>query len=46
MTGIICIDKDKDITSFKAVAKVRGITGEKKRDILEHWTLWQQVFCL
>ena len=30
MTGIICIDKDKDITSFKAVATVRGITGEKK----------------
>ena len=30
MTGIICIDKGKDITSFKAVAKVRGITGEKK----------------
>lgn len=30
MTGIICIDKDKDITSFGVVAKVRGITREKK----------------
>ncbi|MGN1201816.1 MAG: tRNA pseudouridine(55) synthase TruB [Eubacterium sp.] len=30
MTGIICINKDKDITSFGVVAKVRGITGEKK----------------
>ncbi len=30
MTGIICIDKDKDITSFGVVAKVRGILGEKK----------------
>jgi tRNA pseudouridine55 synthase len=30
MTGIICINKDKDITSFGAVAKVRGITKEKK----------------
>ena len=30
MTGIICINKDKDITSFGVVAKVRGILGEKK----------------
>lgn len=30
MTGIICINKDKDITSFGAVSKVRGITKEKK----------------
>ncbi len=30
MTGIICINKGKDITSFGVVAKVRGITKEKK----------------
>lgn len=30
MTGIIPIDKPKDITSFGVVAKMRGITGEKK----------------
>lgn len=30
MTGIICINKEKDITSFGVCAKVRGITGEKK----------------
>ncbi|MBR7060860.1 MAG: tRNA pseudouridine(55) synthase TruB [Eubacterium sp.] len=30
MNGIICIDKDEDITSFGVVAKVRGILGEKK----------------
>lgn len=30
MTGIICINKHKDITSFGVVAKVRGITGERK----------------
>ena len=30
MTGIICIDKEKDITSFGVVAKVRGILKEKK----------------
>lgn len=30
MTGIICISKDKDITSFGVVAKVRGITRERK----------------
>ena len=30
MTGIICINKDKDITSFGVVSKVRGITKEKK----------------
>lgn len=30
MTGIICINKDKDITSFGVVARVRGITREKK----------------
>ena len=30
MTGIICINKDEDITSFGVVAKVRGILGEKK----------------
>lgn len=30
MTGIICVNKEKDITSFGVVAKLRGITGEKK----------------
>lgn len=30
MTGIICINKDKDITSFGVVSKIRGITKEKK----------------
>lgn len=30
MTGIICINKGKDITSFGVCAKVRGITKEKK----------------
>ena len=30
MTGIICINKGKDITSFGVVSKVRGITCEKK----------------
>ena len=30
MTGIICINKDKDITSFGVVAKIRGITNKKK----------------
>lgn len=30
MTGIICINKDKNITSFGVVAKMRGITREKK----------------
>ncbi len=30
MTGIICINKNTDITSFGVVAKVRGITREKK----------------
>lgn len=30
MTGIICVNKDKDITSFGVCAKVRGITREKK----------------
>lgn len=30
MTGIICVNKDKDITSFGVVAKLRGITREKK----------------
>ena len=30
MTGIICINKKKDITSFGVVAKVRGVTREKK----------------
>lgn len=30
MTGIICINKPEGITSFGAVAKVRGITREKK----------------
>lgn len=30
MTGIICVNKGKDITSFGVVAKVRGITKEKK----------------
>lgn len=30
MTGIICINKSKDITSFGVCAKMRGITGEKK----------------
>lgn len=30
MTGIICVNKAKDITSFGVVSKVRGITREKK----------------
>lgn len=30
MMGIICVNKEKDITSFGVVAKLRGITGEKK----------------
>lgn len=30
MTGIICINKPKDITSFGVVAKARGILGERK----------------
>ncbi|MCM1115327.1 MAG: tRNA pseudouridine(55) synthase TruB [Clostridium sp.] len=30
MTGIICICKEQDITSFGVVAKVRGITRERK----------------
>lgn len=30
MTGIICVNKDKDITSFGVVAKTRGITRERK----------------
>lgn len=30
MTGIICVNKEKNITSFGVVAKLRGITGEKK----------------
>lgn len=30
MTGIICIDKPADITSFSAVSRLRGMTGEKK----------------
>lgn len=30
MTGIICVNKDRDITSFGVVAKVRGICKEKK----------------
>lgn len=30
MTGIICINKPEGITSFGVVAKVRGITREKK----------------
>lgn len=30
MTGIICINKEEGITSFKAVSRLRGITGEKK----------------
>lgn len=30
MTGIICLRKPEGITSFQAVRKVRGITGEKK----------------
>lgn len=30
MTGIICINKDKDMTSFSVVSRLRGITGEKK----------------
>jgi tRNA pseudouridine55 synthase len=30
MTGIICINKGKDITSFGVVAKTRGITRERK----------------
>ncbi len=30
MTGLICLNKPNGITSFSAVAKVRGITREKK----------------
>lgn len=30
MTGVICLNKPAGITSFQAVRKVRGITGEKK----------------
>ena len=30
MTGIICLRKPEGITSFQAVRKTRGITGEKK----------------
>ena len=30
MTGIICVNKNADITSFGVVAKVRGIAREKK----------------
>lgn len=30
MTGIICVNKPEGITSFGVVAKIRGITGEKK----------------
>lgn len=30
MTGIICINKAENITSFGVVAKIRGITREKK----------------
>lgn len=30
MTGIICINKEKDITSFGVCAKMRGILKEKK----------------
>ncbi len=30
MTGIICINKDRDITSFGVVSKVRSILGERK----------------
>lgn len=30
MTGIICVNKSKDITSFGVVSKVRGITRERK----------------
>lgn len=30
MTGIICVNKDKDITSFGVVAKMRGICAQKK----------------
>ena len=45
MTGIICINKDKDITSFGVVAKIRGITREKKAGHTGRLTQWQQVFC-
>lgn len=30
MTGILCLHKPEGITSFQAVRKTRGITGEKK----------------
>lgn len=30
MTGIICVNKAEDITSFGVVAKIRGIMGERK----------------
>lgn len=46
MTGIICINKGKDITSFGVVSKVRGITREKKQGIRVLLTLWQREFCL
>ncbi|MEG2073721.1 MAG: tRNA pseudouridine(55) synthase TruB, partial [Angelakisella sp.] len=29
-SGIICVDKPKDFTSFDVVAKARGITGCRK----------------
>lgn len=30
MTGIICVNKHEDITSFGVVAKIRGIMGQRK----------------
>ena len=30
MTGILCIDKPQDFTSFDVIAKLRGMTGERK----------------
>ncbi len=30
MTGIICVNKDRGITSFGVCSKLRGITGERK----------------
>lgn len=43
MTGIICINKGKDITSFGVVSKVRGITREKAGHT-GTLDLWQQEF--
>lgn len=46
MTGIICVNKGKDITSFGVVAKVRGILREKRQGIRARLTRWLQGFYL